>query len=333
MLSMKTRTSSKRGFTLVELLVVIAIIGILVGMLLPAVQRVREAARRAACLNNMRQLMLACQNYSTANMRLPPGSNLAGESTFVLILNDLDMASLADIRRRLQLIPNNTPQTFEILTNEPPNGILTQMPILICPSATTEANLSGFRNLPTFDSLLPTTHYYPSAGTIIGGPDMRVGQTGVGGLIGVNGVFSPYLIAPNQNNTVGYAINRAKTLSDIRDGTSNVIAFGEISNINTPDGRRANTTPWTIGYDTANNVNAITGTVFIAKSIGESSFLNGNQTETVQQHSYGSNHSGGVNVAMCDGSTQFANEAMDLNVLRILANTNSGETASIGDIF
>jgi prepilin-type N-terminal cleavage/methylation domain-containing protein/prepilin-type processing-associated H-X9-DG protein len=333
MLSMKTRTSSKRGFTLVELLVVIAIIGILVGMLLPAVQRVREAARRAACLNNMRQLILACQNYSSANMRLPPGSNLAGESALVLILNDLDMTSLADIRRRLQLIPNNPPSTLDILTSEPQNGILTQMPILICPSATTEASLSGLRSLPTFDSLLPTTHYYPSAGTIIGGPDMRVGQTTVGGLIGVNGVFSPYLIAPNQNNLVGYAINRAKTLSDIRDGTSNVIAFGEISNINTPDAQRVNTTPWTIGYDLANNSNAITGTVFIAKSIGESSFLNGNQTELVQQHSYGSNHSGGVNIAMCDGSTQFANEAMSINVLRILANTNSGEMASIGDVF
>jgi len=64
----------KRGFTLVELLVVIAIIGILIGMLLPAVQSVREAARRTTCANNIRQLVLSCHNYESANRRFPPGT-------------------------------------------------------------------------------------------------------------------------------------------------------------------------------------------------------------------------------------------------------------------
>ena len=63
--------SMKRGFTLVELLVVIAIIGILIGMLLPAVQQVREAARRTECLNNMRQIALGALNYESAFMNLP----------------------------------------------------------------------------------------------------------------------------------------------------------------------------------------------------------------------------------------------------------------------
>jgi len=116
------------GFTLVELLVVIAIIGILVGMLLPAVQQVREAARRIDCSNKSRQLGLAVISYESAHREFPPGwnvndeSSLSGWSWAAIVLPFLEQENLADQIDFGQPVEDNT------------NVITQVLPIFLCTS-------------------------------------------------------------------------------------------------------------------------------------------------------------------------------------------------------
>jgi prepilin-type N-terminal cleavage/methylation domain-containing protein len=121
------RRVHERGFTLIELLVVIAIIAILIGLLLPAVQRVREAANRAKCLNNLKQIALACHTYENALGSFPP-SRLAGESQSWawIILPQLEQDNLYrkwNPNAPLYDIPNATTLALQ-----------TPVPLYFCPS-------------------------------------------------------------------------------------------------------------------------------------------------------------------------------------------------------
>jgi prepilin-type N-terminal cleavage/methylation domain-containing protein len=122
----------KPGFTLVELLVVISIIGLLVSMLLPAVQSVREAARRTQCMNNLKQIGLACQMYEGAHMQIPPSRPADGFLTWTtLLLPFLEQKALC----------NN----FEMsapYADQDPTWVARGAAVMICPSRRTSVEVS-----------------------------------------------------------------------------------------------------------------------------------------------------------------------------------------------
>jgi prepilin-type N-terminal cleavage/methylation domain-containing protein/prepilin-type processing-associated H-X9-DG protein len=323
----------KRGFTLVELLVVIAIIGILTAMLLPAVQRVREAARRINCNSNLRQVMMACHNYNSTNMFFPAASNLAGESFAVLILEDLEQPALAQ-GQKMNRLSGTATAVWDGLTTMGN----TPLPILHCPSATTESKNAN-------DDVVSggqASHYFGVAGatppvTTPATPPQtrgfRVSTRTAGGLpIGLDGMFGAYSQNPDAAVAavvVTFSVSKGRRTSDMTDGMSNTIGMSEVSQHNRPV--QANRARWTRGYDQPGTMASALGTVFAAKTVADDSRING-LNNTHFNHSFGSNHSGGVNFAFADGSVNFLNEGIDHNTLKKLCGVNDGFAASIEDI-
>ena len=336
----------RRGFTLVELLVVIAIIGILVGMLLPAVQAVREAARRAKCLNNVRQMVLACHNYQSSNLRFPPGATMAGESFIVPILPFVEAQSLYE-QYRAQRDAATTLAERELAIV---NASSERVPILFCGSATqadelSTAPISG--DPSNFGS--DTTHFFASAGpgenvdldndgTVEPAEQIFRFSTLYGDPIGLDGVFSPFSRNANDPaNTVQIDFNykRAKNFDDIRDGASNTMAIGERSRTdNSGLGFIPKRPGWAWGQYSSNPSTGIPRTIYSAVSLANGTLagdrVNGIVTN-YNNHSFGSNHPGGSNFAFADGSSRFLNEGLQPAELYALAGIKDGLLVNVSE--
>ncbi len=348
-------TSRSLGFTLVELLVVIAIIGILVALLLPAVQAAREAARRNDCSNRIRQLGLASHNYMSAHQIYPPHGKMASAT---VQYTGLGSQALLTPFMEDSAIHNLVDQTKHWRQPENAEAFKTFIPGLKCPSQnelewcdTSKGQIAGggivegpwrchYMAVMGARPGPASPRHRGSGGCSLGGGGRGGGaatyttpqdtyfqyscaigaKTGSSGGGAVNGIIIP---------------NGKIDTADVTDGTSHTMMFGECSwDIGFQK-------PWIVGSTSMNGVGDVSGLfgwVFNAKnvlhpinSVGYMPSLDVNDyaqdIEALTNTSLGSKHPGGCNVVMGDGSVRFLQEDIDLEgVLRPLASRASAET-------
>lgn len=292
------RTQKPFGFTLIELLVVVAIIGILVGLLLPAIQMVREASRRTACSNRVRQCSLAVTNYEVALRRFPSGvTGLASEFSFQSWLQQLlpyvDQGSV--LERALD------DYEFHVSPFEGHAGLQTVITVYQCPS-----DPASGRAHWTHESLLVASTNY----------------------LGVNG--TNYL----EKDGVLFSDSEIR-LSEITDGTSNTLLMGERPP--SPDfwfgwwytgfgqdGTGSGDMVLGVAELKANDTSFLEGC-----RPGPYGFSRGQNDQCDALH-FWSHHPGGALFGMCDGSVHFISYADEL-VLAQLATRAGGEIDSLSN--
>ena len=322
---MRTNSSS-RGFTLVELLVVIAIIGILIGMLLPAVQQVREAARRTQCLNNSRQIGLAALNFESAHMRFPsiisdvPQFDIEASSNWFLLMPFMEQEALQSaIYQRTSDTTGNFRSTIA-LDHENPFEFDTP-PTLLCPSmdpAEFVSDVEAFQetNESSRVDYLPVIGTFKSPSTF-----GTVGVVTIGVSSNADSTDRVFFFSPYQGNS----------MSDVTDGTSNTMYVGE-SQGQTVGNRRTDV------LSIYNNSGAAINFAFffgngLPFTVNDEAYLNPILDEMGQQRygsdQFSSTHPGTVNFTFADGSSHAISRNTDSSVLDSLGTCANGEV--VGD--
>lgn len=281
--------SGRLGFTLVELLVVIAIIGILIALLLPAVQAAREAARRAQCTNNLKQLALACHNYHDTYQRFPAGqivSGVTGASSAgwgwgwsAMILPQMEQSTIRDQIDCGQAMA--APQNIGL--------VRTRIQSFLCPSAT---------KVP--ENGVPTGNPSGSGAFLIANPGVApASYVGNGGAF--SNSFNPTEPADKKNGIL--MRDSGIRMADILDGTSNTALLGEAIHYDFLWDPKL--------YGNARSSNGSSDAGLALLRIGEQRINPpSNASQVVLRESFASYHPGGANFALCDGSVRFVGETI-----------------------
>jgi prepilin-type N-terminal cleavage/methylation domain-containing protein/prepilin-type processing-associated H-X9-DG protein len=342
------RMTSRRGFTLVELLVVIAIIGILVGLLLPAVQQAREAARRMSCQNNLKQIGLAFHNYESAYKTFPsayyiglpaPPYNLQG--TLVGLLPFIEQQNLyTNYNARVTACNELGPVAVSNM-----NIISQPVPTYTCPSA------PGDPRARIFTALYPANF----GGALPGLPQLtaRLAPTDYTVTTGVLGLFANTAYAPfgGAGGDRGGALQVStfqdtsiNKLSAIIDGLTSTYLLGERTGGNIFfNGRRRMDVPPALtvfqGINGGGWGEPLQGEHWLGGSPGgiqvfTTPFPQGMcaiNCTNVRGSGFHSFHNGGCNFVMCDGSVQFQSDGIDPYLMASRITRAKGETPNITD--
>jgi prepilin-type N-terminal cleavage/methylation domain-containing protein/prepilin-type processing-associated H-X9-DG protein len=309
----------RRGFTLIELLVVIAIIAVLVGLLLPAVQKVREAAARAKCQNNIKQLATAFHNYHSANNAFPTGGSptagyLIGWAGLAFpYMEEGARAQAIDAAGGLLVV--SPWRSGAAVGNQP--IYIDPVKTFVCPSTELKASEDAWPNPHSYGNVpydQGPLHYRGVGGS----PDPPGGRLNPG----PGGPHRPWT-----DTGVIYPESRVRA-TDVVDGTSNTLMFGETSSA---IGRNkilswAGIQPWTWGYYYygVNEGWLMLDTKMVKYPIGYTGSFLCNETP------FTSNHGGrGANVALADGSVRYLPRTTDLTLLQAAATRAGGEVAQL----